>query len=70
MQPTSIAREDPLTLKLPSGEELAVGQAVSGGGGYLHSSSDEVKVDIPAECIPETGEVAVFNPDADLSVVK
>ncbi len=67
---TSIAREDPLTLKLPSGEELAVGQAVSGGGGYFHSSSDEVKVDIPAECIPETGEVAVFNPDADLSVVK
>ena len=39
----------------------------AGLDGYI---PDFVKVDIPAECIPETGEVAVFNPDADLSVVK
>lgn len=65
---TSIASEDPLTLELPSGEELAVGQAVSGGGGYHNASSPQVQVDIPAECVPETGEVAVFNPDADPAV--
>ena len=67
---TSIVREDPLTLELPSGEELAVGQAVSGGGGNHDSSSGRVEVDIPAECVPETGEVAVFNPDDDPSVVE
>lgn len=67
---TSIAGEDPLTLELPSGEELAVGQAVSGGGGYHDSSSAQVEVDIAAACVPETGEVAVFNPDAEPSVVE
>lgn len=67
---TSIVGEYPLTLQLPSGEELAVGQVVSGGGGMLHASSGEVNVGIPAECLPESGEVAVFNPDGDLSVVQ
>lgn len=66
---TSIASEDPLTLELPSGDELAVGQAVSGGGGYHDSSSARVEVDIPAECVPATDEVAILNPDGDPTVV-
>lgn len=65
---TSITNEDPLTLKLPSGAELTIGQMVSGGGGYHQASSVQIEVSIPGECIPETGEVAVFNPDADVSV--
>lgn len=65
---TAITTEEPLTLELPSGEELTVGQVVSGGGGYHQASSEHIEVSIPADCVPETGEVAVFNPDADLSV--
>ena len=67
---TSIASEDPLTLRLPSGVELTIGQAVNGGGGYHYTSSDQVDVDIPNECLSDLGEVAVFNPDAGLSVVE
>jgi hypothetical protein len=65
---TSIASDDPLTLRLPSGDELVVGQVVSGGGGYHDAASDRVQVSIPAACVPETGEVAIFNPDVDLTV--
>lgn len=65
---TSIASEDPLTLRLPSGDELVVGQVVSGGGGNHDASSESVQVTIPAACVPETGEVAIFNPGADLTV--
>jgi hypothetical protein len=67
---TSIVQVEPLTLELPSGDELAIGQVVSGGGGYHDAASDRVEVDVPAECVPETGEVAVFNPDEDPSVVE
>lgn len=49
-------------------DELTVGQAVSGGGGYHQASSDDVEVNIPAECFAETGEVAVFNTNANLAV--
>jgi hypothetical protein len=66
---TSIAGDDPLTLRLPSGEELTVGRAVGGGGGFHQATSDRVDVDIPARCLPESGEVAVFNPDARLTIV-
>lgn len=64
---TSIASEQPLTLELPSGQELAVGQTVTGGGGAI--DADQVGVDIPAECVPQTGgmesgQVIVFNPDS------
>lgn len=62
---TSIASEDPLALELPSGDELAVGQRVRGAGGYHDGASPSVEVDVPPECLPETGEVAVFNPDDD-----
>ena len=67
---TSIVGDDSLALELPSGEQFAVGQAVSGGGGYLSASSDQLEVDIPSECVPETDEVAVFNPAADPVVLE
>lgn len=72
-QGTSISSEDPLTLELPSGHELAIGQTVIGGGGGFDSSSESVEADIPAQCVPETGgmesgHVIVFNPDALLRV--
>jgi hypothetical protein len=64
---TSIAGEAPLTLRLPSGVPLTLGQAVVGSGGYHDATSDRVTVDIPSECLPPTDEVAVFNPDDDPS---
>lgn len=66
---TSIVDTDPFTLRLPSGARLTVGQVVSGGGGYHQASSDHLGVDIPTACVPDTGEVAVFNPDDDPSVI-
>lgn len=65
---TSISDSEPFTLRLPSAEELTVGQTVIGGGGYHDVLSDRINVSIPATCVPETGEVAVFNPDADLTI--
>lgn len=62
---TSIASSDPFVIGLASGVEVAVGDEVSGGGGYL--SPADIEVDIPDTCVPESGEVAVFNPDADPS---
>jgi hypothetical protein len=62
---TSIVGEDPLTLSLPSGARLTLGQAVTGSGGYHYATSDRVTVAIPSECLPPTDEVAVFNPDDD-----
>jgi hypothetical protein len=67
---TSIATENPLTLALPSGERLTLGESVTGGGGYHYSTSERVSVEIPAECLPETDEVAVFNPDDDPTLAK
>jgi hypothetical protein len=62
---TSIASSDPFVISLPSGVELAIGEKVSGGGGYLKPES--VEVEIPRECLPETNEIAVFNPDDEPS---
>ncbi len=58
---TSIASTDPLVIRLPSGEPLSEGQKVTGGGGYL--KPERLDVEIPPGCLPETNEVAVFNPD-------
>lgn len=60
---TSVASTDPLTIALPSGEELNLGDQVSGGGGYL--SPDRANIAVPDACLNEYGEVAVFNPDDD-----
>lgn len=60
---TSVAGTDPLVIELPSGEELNLGDQVSGGGGYL--SPDRASISVPDACLNEYGEVAVFNPDDD-----
>lgn len=60
---TSVAGTDPLVIELPSGEELELGDQVSGGGGYL--SAESLSIDVPDACLNEHGEVAVFNPDDD-----
>lgn len=60
---TSVADADPLTVELPSGAELELGDRVRGGGGYL--SAADVGIEVPDECLNEYGEVAVFNPDDD-----
>ena len=58
---TSIASTDPFAIRLPSGELLSLGEFVMGGGGF--HSPEGLGLEIPAECLPETNEVAVFNPD-------
>jgi hypothetical protein len=60
---TTIATSDPLVVRLPSGDELAVGDEVIGGGGYLQPG--RLEVDIPEDCLPPTREVAVFNANDD-----
>lgn len=60
---TSVAGTDPLIIELPSGEQLELGDQVSGGGGYL--SQERAGIDVPNACLNEYGEVAVFNPDDD-----
>lgn len=64
---TSVEATDPLTIELPSGEQLREGDQVSGGGGYPYA--DALDIDVPAVCLNEWGEVAVFNPDDDPEVV-
>lgn len=69
---TSIADEDPFTLELRSGDRLEVGQRVSGSGGTHAANSEQVEVDINAECFAGDGpggdSVMVFNPDQELTV--
>ena len=60
---TSVAGTDPLVLELPSGDQLTLGDQVTGGGGYL--SPDHVGIDVPDACLNEFDEVAVFNPHDD-----
>lgn len=67
---TSIAATEPLVLELPSGEELTVGERVRGGGGYYDIRSPRIEVDIPDRCVPDTGEVAAFNPDDEPNIVE
>ena len=62
---TSVASDDPLAINLPSGEDLSVGETVTGGGGY--HKPEAVELNVPEECLPETNEIAVFNPDEDLT---
>lgn len=64
---TSIIEVDPVTLRLPSGEHLKVGQRVSGGGGAHDVASDRVEIDIDEACLTDSAEVLIFNPDDDLT---
>lgn len=68
---TSIVDDDPLTLELGSGDQVTIGASVSGGGGVsdpVEGSAGMVKVDIAQDCRSASGEVIVFNPDADVDV--
>jgi hypothetical protein len=48
--------------ELPDGIVVEVDDHISGGGGFHHAGRDSVAgFDIPAECLPATSEVAVFN---------
>lgn len=62
---TRLAATDPLAIRLPSGEELAIGERVSGGGGFHYQET--LGLEIPPECLGEWQEVAVFNPDEKLT---
>jgi len=66
---TSITDDDPLTLRLRSGDEVGVGGTVRGGGGSHDVDSSMVTVDIADECRSATGEVVIFNPDGDIAVL-
>jgi len=66
---TSVADDDPLTLRLRSGDQVTVGQTVRGGGGSHDVASPMVTVDIAERCRSATGEVLIFNPDIDLDVI-
>jgi hypothetical protein len=66
---TSIANDDPLTLRLRSGDEVAVGRTVRGGGGSHDVGSSMVTVDIAEKCRSATGEVMIFNPEGDIDVL-
>lgn len=56
-------------VELPDGTMARVGDSVLGGGGYLQRDAPKVEdFDIPAGCLPDTGEVAVFNPTGDVTV--
>jgi hypothetical protein len=51
--------------RLADGSVARVGDEVSGGGGYLQVAD---RYGIPAGCLPDTDEVAVFNPNESLRV--
>jgi hypothetical protein len=66
---TSITDDDPLTLRLRSGDEVGLGATVRGGGGSHDVESSMVTVDIGQKCRSATGEVVIFNPDGDIDVL-
>lgn len=66
---TSITDDDPLTLRLQSGDEVGIGATVRGGGGSHDVDSSRVTVDIAEKCRSATGEVVIFNPDDDIDVI-
>ncbi len=61
------------TVRLPNGEMAAMGDRVSGGGGYYTNGNSVSRVygsgvgSAAAAC--GRGEVAVFNPGSDVSLV-
>jgi hypothetical protein len=53
---------------LADGTTVRIGQQVSGGGGYHQAGAYMGDVVVPPECIPSSGEVAVYNPTEALVV--
>lgn len=67
-------RADDETLVLPGGEEVALGERVTGGGGSGPASDlgEPLDPDVRAAalaCAGADGEVAIFNPDSDVARV-
>ncbi|MGI9016124.1 MAG: hypothetical protein ACR2HR_03300 [Euzebya sp.] len=60
---TEIERADPVSIRLPGGSTVEVGEVVSGGGGY-HSD-----VAMFPEGCAESGETAIFNASGDVEVL-
>jgi hypothetical protein len=55
----TVSLADEIGVQLPSGGRVTEGDIIRGGGGYLYVADE---YGIPPECLPATGEVAVFNP--------
>jgi hypothetical protein len=53
-------------VELADGAVVAIGDTVSGGGGYLQVAT--LPFAIPSACLPPTGEVAVFNRNGPIEV--
>jgi len=67
-------RDDDQTLVLPGGEEVALGERVTGSGGYGAAADlgEPLDPDVRAAalaCAGADGEVAIFNPDSDVARV-
>jgi hypothetical protein len=61
----TLSLADEIGVQLPSGDRVTVGDTISGGGGYFNAPT---AYDIPAECVPPLGDVAVFNPTEPVDV--
>ena len=65
---------DSKSILLPGNRRIREGQRVRGGGGYIVIDGLErvvgIDLKIPADCLSSTREVAVFNPDAAVDVVR
>lgn len=51
---------------LPTGQLVSIGDEVRGGGGYFPPPA---RYEIPAECLPDTGDAAVFNASLEVQVI-
>jgi hypothetical protein len=61
--------DDGSGIELGDGRTVRLGDHVSGGGGYQQFEGEPVH-DIPSDCLPATGAVAVFNPEAELDITR
>lgn len=55
-------------VRLPDGTTVRLGDQVAGGGGYHRADAYLEDVTLPAECVPASGQVAVFNATEVLEV--
>lgn len=62
---TTVSRNGSI-ITLADGSTIRLGDHIAGAGGY-HQVEEQLEPTIPTECVPTTGEVAVFNADAKLS---
>lgn len=62
---TTVSRNGSI-ITLADGSTIRLGDHIAGAGGY-HQVEEQLEPTIPTQCVPTTGEVAVFNADAKLS---